>query len=434
MPMQGALTALPLLVIPFAADVGFILLFGTEVLGALLVGALLVAYFGTRASHVAVPLRTVLPDLEPEGPPTSESDEGATVPGAVTRSYTPRATPSPAPALHTEDLQPVVADPSATPMPVASPAPTPPAMPEPEAPSRLTLLERMRSALGKSRAALQDRFDALLGRTVDDSALDELEEVLLLADVGVNTTTELVEDLRGALKEGVEGPELRTRLKDGIRRRLVAVHEPMGTPGDGLFVVLVVGVNGSGKTTTIGKLASRYRDEGHRVLLAAADTYRAAAADQLAIWGERAGADVARLDEGADPGAVVYQAMERAVAQNYDVVIVDTAGRLQTSKPLMEELSKLRRVIGKHCEDAPHETLLVLDGTMGQNGLSQAALFDKATPLSGVVVTKLDGTAKGGMILTISAEMSLPVKLIGMGEGVDDLRDFEPEAFVDVLA
>ncbi len=434
MPMQGALTTLPLLVIPFAADVGFTLLFGTEVLGALLVGALLVAYFGTRASPIAVPPRTVLSDLEPEGPPTSDSEEGATVPGSVTRSYTPRTTPAPALRREGAAPPPVVADPSATPMPVPSLASPPPGAPEPDAPAGPTLFERMRSALGTSRAALQERFDALLGRTVDDSALDELEDVLLLADVGVNTATELVEDLRGALKDGVEGPELRARLKGGIRQRLVAVHQPMGTPGDGLFVVLVVGVNGSGKTTTIGKLASRYRDQGHRVLLAAADTYRAGAADQLAAWAERTGADLVRLEEGSDPGAVVYQAMERAVARAYDVVIVDTAGRLQTSKPLMEELSKLRRVIGKHCEDAPHETLLVLDGTMGQNGLSQAALFDKATPLSGVVVTKLDGTAKGGMILTISAEMSLPVKLIGIGEGVDDLRDFEPEAFVDVLA
>ena len=197
---------------------------------------------------------------------------------------------------------------------------------------------------------------------------------------------------------------------------------------------MVVGVNGSGKTTTIGKLAARYHREGKKVLLAAADTYRAAAADQLAVWAERAEVDLSRMDEGADPGAVVYQTMERALAQGYDVVIIDTAGRLQTRKPLMDELSKLRRVVTKHVEDGPHETLLVLDGTMGQNGLSQAALFNEAAPLTGVVVTKLDGTAKGGMVLTIAAEMSLPVKLIGMGEGMDDLRDFDPAAFVDVLA
>jgi fused signal recognition particle receptor len=425
MSVQGALMALPLLLVPFAADVGFTLLFGTELLGALLVGALLVGYFATRA-----PVRDALPDLEEEGAPTAESDEGATVPGSVIRTYTPRATASPAPVPRQGDLE---ALPDERPPPSAPPPASQDAPPR-ATPAGPSLLERMRSALGKSRAALQERFDALLGREVDDSALDELEEALLLADVGVNTATALVDDLRGALKEGVEGPQLRERLKEGIRERLRSSHAPMAEPGNGLFVVLVVGVNGSGKTTTIGKLASRYRTEGRRVLLAAADTYRAAAADQLAVWAERSGADLVRLDEGSDPGAVVYQAMERALAQTYDVLIIDTAGRLQTRKPLMEELSKLRRVIGKHREEPPQETLLVLDGTMGQNGLSQATLFHEATPLTGVVVTKLDGTAKGGMILTISAEMSLPVKLIGMGEGVDDLRDFDPDAFVDVLA
>ena len=198
-------------------------------------------------------------------------------------------------------------------------------------------------------------------------------------------------------------------------------------------MILVVGVNGSGKTTTIGKLAHRYREQGKRVMLAAGDTYRAAAAEQLQVWAERTGADFARLDEGADPGAVVFQALERAESGGHDVVIIDTAGRLQTRKPLMEQLSKVRRVIQKRVPSGPHETLLVLDGTMGQNGMSQATLFHEATPLTGVVVTKLDGTAKGGMVLAIASELKLPVKLVGLGEQAADLRDFEPEAFVEAL-
>lgn len=413
MAVQGVLTSMPLLVIPFAIELNTALLFGTELLGALSVGAMLVAYLSMKTRSMAPPPEPPAPELPEE---TRLSDdkgaEGATVPGAVTRTYTPRPSP---------ELE-VVPEPEMEVEPATEPSDAGP-----------SLLERMRSALGRSRAALQDRFDALLGKSVDASALDELEEVLLLADVGVDTATALVDDLRGALKEGAEGPALRERLKEGIRKHLDGVHQPIVVP-DGLFVVLVVGVNGSGKTTSIGKLAHRYRQQGKKVLLAAADTYRAAAADQLEVWSQRAEVDLARLDEGADPGAVVYQAMERAVAKDYDVVIVDTAGRLQTKKPLMEELSKIRRVIGKHVADAPHETLLVLDGTMGQNGLSQAALFNEATPLTGVVVTKLDGTAKGGMVLTIAAEMSLPVKLIGIGEGIEDLRDFEPASFVEALA
>jgi fused signal recognition particle receptor len=195
----------------------------------------------------------------------------------------------------------------------------------------------------------------------------------------------------------------------------------------------VVGVNGSGKTTTIGKLAARLVRDGRKVLLAAGDTYRAAAAEQLEVWAERAGADIVRHKDGSDPGAVVYDALEAAKARGHDVVIIDTAGRLQTRKPLMDQLAKVRRVISKKIGDAPHETLLVVDGTMGQNAMSQARQFNEATPLTGVVVTKLDGTAKGGMILGLASELGLPVKLIGIGEQVDDLRDFEPDAFVEAL-
>lgn len=219
-----------------------------------------------------------------------------------------------------------------------------------------------------------------------------------------------------------------TAILDGVAGPVASV------PEEGPLVILVVGVNGSGKTTTIGKLAHRYQQAGKRVLLAAGDTYRAAAAEQLTVWAERTGADIVSHQAGADPGAVVYDALSAAKARGHDVVIVDTAGRLQTRKPLMDQLSKVRRVIQKIVPAGPHETLLVVDGTMGQNALSQARLFDEATPLTGVVVTKLDGTAKGGMVLTIAAELGLAVKLVGIGEQAADLRDFHAGVFVEALS
>ncbi len=299
------------------------------------------------------------------------------------------------------------------------------APPQVGAPSVLGLL---RDALGRSREVLQQGLDRVLGRPLDAAATEELEEVLLRADVGVPTTERLLATVRSAGRD--------TNLREALRREMASilkpVHQPFAPLPD-LWVVLIVGVNGSGKTTTIGKLASRLRAEGRKVLVAAGDTYRAAAEQQLGVWAERAGVDLVALDEGADPGAVAYKAVERARAEGHDVVLVDTAGRLQTRKPLMEELGKIRRVLGKALPDAPHETLLVLDGTMGQNGMSQAKLFHEATPLTGVVVTKLDGTAKGGMILAIANELRLPVKLVGLGEKVGDLRDFDPDAFVDAL-
>jgi fused signal recognition particle receptor len=303
-------------------------------------------------------------------------------------------------------------------------------------PKEVGLAARLRAAMGRSRDALQSRFDAILGRELDESALEELEETLLMADVGVETTERVLAALRALLKQGETDPAvLRSALREELRAILAEAHEPLvAPPGAHPWVVLVVGVNGSGKTTTIGKLAARLTGQGKRVMLAAADTYRAAAAEQLEIWAKRSGADIVKHKSGADPGAVAYDALEAAVARGHDVVIIDTAGRLQTRKPLMEQLSKVRRVIGKVVADGPHETLLVLDGTMGQNALSQARLFHEATPLTGVVVTKLDGTAKGGMVLTVASKMKLPVKLIGIGEQIDDLRDFEVDAFVDAIA
>lgn len=291
------------------------------------------------------------------------------------------------------------------------------------------------AALGRTRASMRDRFDQLFTRPVDESLLDELEMTLLGADVGVPTTARMIDRLRQSVKSGERDAG---RLREILRKELTAALQA----GDHRFVVgesrpwviLVVGVNGSGKTTTIGKLAAQLQRDGKKVLLAAGDTFRAAAIEQLTVWSERASCDIVATQEGGDPGAVVFDALQKAVAKGYDVVIVDTAGRLQTKKPLMDQLGKLRRVVDKIVPGGPHETLLVIDGTTGQNAMSQARLFHEATPLTGIVVTKLDGTAKGGMVLALACELGLPVKLVGIGEKVEDLRPFDPAAFVEALA
>jgi fused signal recognition particle receptor len=300
-------------------------------------------------------------------------------------------------------------------------------------PEVVSLAALFQAALARSREAFRAGLDRVFGKPLDPRSLDELEETLLRSDVGVKTTEQLLDAVRKAAAQDQDPAVLRGALKGEMKRMLGSVHRPLAV-GDGLWVVLVVGVNGSGKTTTIGKLAARWKDQGKKVLLAAGDTFRAAAEQQLGVWAQRAGVEIVALDEGADPGAVAFTAVERARREGYDVVIVDTAGRLQTRKPLMEQLGKIRRVLDKAAPGAPQETLLVLDGTMGQNALSQAKLFHEVTPVTGVVVTKLDGTAKGGMVLAIASELGLPVKLVGLGEKVGDLRDFDPDAFVDALA
>ena len=307
--------------------------------------------------------------------------------------------------------------------------------PQVAAPPTEGLLARFRTALDRSRSALQDSLQRVFGRPDDEEALQDLEDALLRADVGVPTASRLIEVVRHAARDKqLEGDALRQALRDEMMTILGGVPDGQGLETSAQpYVLLVVGVNGSGKTTTIGKLSHRFRSQNKRVMLAAGDTFRAAAAEQLEVWAQRTGADITRADEGADPGSVVFQALERAQAQGHDVVIVDTAGRLQTRKPLMEQLAKIRRVIQKRVPDGPHDTLLVLDGTIGQNGMSQAQLFHEATPLTGVAVTKLDGTARGGMILAIAAELGLPVRLVGLGEQAEDLRDFEASAFVDAL-
>ena len=293
----------------------------------------------------------------------------------------------------------------------------------------------LRDRLGKTRAALARSLGALTGRrTIDDEAWDSVEEALLVADVGVATTSRLLEELRArATTERVEDPEqlvalLRAQIVEDLAGRDRSLHHAAGGPTVWLFV----GVNGTGKTTTIAKLARREIDGGRPALMAAADTFRAAAADQLAHWADRVGADVVRGQEGADPGSVVFDAVDAAGGRGAGVVLVDTAGRMHTKVNLMEELKKIRRIAERR-PGALQEVLLVIDATTGQNGLTQARQFAEAVDVSGVVLTKLDGTAKGGIVLAIESELGIPVKLVGVGESAADLLVFEPEAFVAAL-
>jgi fused signal recognition particle receptor len=311
---------------------------------------------------------------------------------------------------------------------VAAP-PAPPAPPAPVAPPRL------RDRLGKTRAALSRSLGAVTGRrTIDDDAWDSVEEALLLADVGVATTSRLLDDLRArAATERVSQPEqLVTLLRDEVAEDLAGADRSLHHATDGPTVWLFVGVNGTGKTTTIAKVARREIDDGRTALLAAADTFRAAAADQLTEWAGRVGGDIVRGQEGADPGSVVYDAMSAAAGRGTGVVLVDTAGRMHTKVNLMEELKKILRV-AERTPGAPQEVLLVIDATTGQNGLTQARLFAEAVGVTGVVLTKLDGTAKGGIVLAIEADLGIPVKLVGVGEAQEDLVPFDPEEFASAL-
>ncbi|MGZ4354161.1 MAG: signal recognition particle-docking protein FtsY [Gaiellaceae bacterium] len=300
------------------------------------------------------------------------------------------------------------------------------AAPEPEE-ERSGLFSRLRDSLSKSRRALTEQIAAAAFDPGDDLAWERLEEALIQADVGVRATAELVRRLeaRGAL--GDLGEALTEEIAElfGAPPTLDVTHAPT--------VILVVGVNGTGKTTTIGKLAATLAEHGHSVVVAAADTFRAAAEEQLEIWAQRAGADFVGSERGGDPAAVAYDAIEAAQARGRDVVIVDTAGRLHTQANLMEELAKVRRVIASKLEGAPHETLLVVDATTGQNGLQQARLFGETAGVTGVALTKLDGSAKGGVAIPIAYELGLPVKLIGVGEQLDDLRPFDPQDFARAL-
>ena len=296
---------------------------------------------------------------------------------------------------------------------------------------------RLKSGLKKTRASFAGGIENIVqGKAkVGLELLDELEETLLIADVGIKTTTFILEDLKKDVAQNRirENDEVLQHLKGQMFKVLSQNNKPIQFSKNKPLVILMVGINGSGKTTTIGKLAQKWKKEGKKVLLAAGDTFRAAAIDQLQVWAERADINCISQKSGADPSAVAYDAVQAAVARNVDVLLIDTAGRLQTNQNLMEELKKVKRVIGKVLPGAPHETLLVLDATLGQNSISQAKHFHEALELDGFVMTKLDGTAKGGVLLNLSGELKLPIHFIGVGEKAEDLQVFDSKKFVDAL-
>jgi fused signal recognition particle receptor len=306
-------------------------------------------------------------------------------------------------------------------------------------PENGSMFQRLSTRLSKTKESLVYRMDTLfLGKKeIDADLFDELEEILITADLGIQTTMEILDDARKQVKrDALSDPaQLKAVLKERLRSYVMKSDKPaeLVMPQSGPFVIMVVGVNGVGKTTTIGKITNKFKKSGQSVLLVAADTFRAAAVAQLKIWGERNEVDVVSQHEGADPSAVAFDALDRAVANDYDVVIVDTAGRLHTQVNLMEELKKIKRVIGKKIFDAPHEILLVLDATTGQNAISQAKIFNEAVGITGLALTKLDGTAKGGIVANICRELQIPIRFIGIGEQIDDLRDFDPDEFIDAL-
>ncbi|MCL5024808.1 MAG: signal recognition particle-docking protein FtsY [Nitrospirae bacterium] len=295
--------------------------------------------------------------------------------------------------------------------------------------------DKLKEGLAKTRKGFIGKVEAIFtGKKIDDLTLEELEETLIMSDVGTKATAEIVEFLREKAKKG----EIRNSdtVREFLKQEMAALlgsSQPLVITGERPFVILTVGVNGVGKTTTIGKLAGRFVSEGKSVLLAAGDTFRAAAIEQLEIWAKRADAQIVKHQSGSDPAAVAFDAIEAARSRNTDVVIIDTAGRLHTKSPLMEELKKMRRVIDKSLPGAPHETLLVVDATTGQNALRQAEIFHEAVEVTGIALTKLDGTAKGGIVFAIRKELRIPIRLIGVGEGIEDLRDFDSKEFVEAL-
>ena len=302
-----------------------------------------------------------------------------------------------------------------------------------------TLFTRLTEKLGKTRETFTYQLDALfLGKKeIDSEMLDDLEEILIAADLGVGTTQELLETARRKVKrkEMYDPKSLKETLKIQIKKLITENDRDAALvmPDKGPFVIMVIGVNGVGKTTTIGKIAKKFQQTGHSVMLVAGDTFRAAAVSQLKIWGERANVPVVSHKEGADPSSVVFDALGIAQAKNIDVVLVDTAGRMHTKDNLMEELKKIKRVMAKKLKGAPHEVMLVIDATTGQNGISQARLFDEAVGVTGITLTKLDGTSKGGIVANICKEMKIPIRFIGIGEKTADLRDFDAAEFVDAL-
>ena len=305
-----------------------------------------------------------------------------------------------------------------------------------EAPPTEDFFTRLRRGLSRTKEAFVERVDRLLkGAKLDDDTIEELEEVMVTADIGVKTAYKLLERIQSESGKGrlKNADAVRELLREEVTKILKNVEAPLNVDGAKPFVIMVLGVNGVGKTTTIGKLAWRYRKQGKKVLVAAADTFRAAAIEQLSEWARRAGAGVIKHEANSDPGAVAFDAMKAAIARDTDVLIIDTAGRLHTRVPLMEELKKVKRIVSREMDGAPHEVLLVLDASTGQNAISQADSFQQALGVTGIAITKLDGTAKGGVIVGISDRFGIPIRLIGIGEKMHDLVDFNAESFVKAL-
>jgi len=300
-----------------------------------------------------------------------------------------------------------------------------------------TLLDKLKTGVQKTRDGLVSRIEDVLAgkKAIDAELLDELEYTLISADVGVATTEEILERIRERVDRKLIGDssELRGLIREYLLEVLQSADRPLAWVEEPPAVIMLVGVNGSGKTTTIGKLTAHFKSEGRTVLLCAADTFRAAAIEQLEVWGERTATQVVRQQTGSDPSAVMFDALSAAKSRKVDYVIVDTAGRLQTKSNLMAELEKMRRTASRVIPDAPHEVLLVLDATTGQNGLEQARKFTETSGVTGIVLTKLDGTAKGGVVIAIARELGLPIRFIGVGEKVDDLLPFDAERFIDSL-
>ncbi len=302
---------------------------------------------------------------------------------------------------------------------------------------KIGFFERLKRGLKKTTEGISYKIDDILGTytKIDDDMLEEIEEILIMADIGVNTTMEIIDKLKENIRrKSIDDPKMvKAELKAIIRQMLESKDSPslmdIKTPA----VIVVVGVNGVGKTTTIGKLASKYKARNKKVLLAAADTFRAAASEQLAIWADRNNVDIVKHGEGADPGAVVYDAIQAAKARNVDVLICDTAGRLHNKTNLMKELGKIFKIIDREYQEAHRETLLVVDATTGQNAVMQAKTFKETADITGIALTKLDGTAKGGVVIAVKQEVDVPVKLIGVGEGIDDLQDFDSNSFTEAL-
>ncbi|AIR88552.1 signal recognition particle-docking protein FtsY [Pseudomonas cremoricolorata] len=394
----------------------------------------------TPVSNLVLPVAeepvALVPDLQPKAPPVIP--ERAPVEQVeVAPAVEPESTPVPV-ALTPAAAPPAIVEPVVVVEPKAAPEPEPQPVAVSAEPSRPGFFARLKQGLSKTSASIGEGMASLfLGKKViDDDLLDEIETRLLTADVGVEATSTIVQNLtqKVARKQLTDAEALYKSLQDELAAMLRPVEQPLKIVSQSKpYVILVVGVNGAGKTTTIGKLAKKLQLEGKKVMLAAGDTFRAAAVEQLQVWGERNHIPVIAQHTGADSASVIFDAVQAAKARGADVLIADTAGRLHTKDNLMEELKKVRRVIGKLDADAPHEVLLVLDAGTGQNAISQAKYFHQSVELTGLALTKLDGTAKGGVIFALAKQFNLPIRFVGVGEGIDDLRTFEAEPFVKAL-